>query len=92
MGIGRSKPDLTKCCTPVKSDSLPNSVSPVNTEAQAQDIVVKPSAESILAEQGAEGLTAYLEANPQSPKRIQDEMRNISLLGGAYNVDGAATA
>ena len=68
---------------------MPKSESPPREEPA---VMSKPTAEYLLANKGAEGLTEYLEENPQSPKRIQEEMRNISLLGGCYNVTSDSKA
>ena len=48
----------------------------------------KPSAREILVKRGASGLSDYLEDNPNSPQRIQDEMRGHSLLGGVEKLQG----
>lgn len=50
--------------------------------AQAVGPQSKPTAQDLLIDRGPAGLGAYLEDNPQSPARIQDEMRGVSLLGG----------
>ena len=51
--------------------------------AQGKAAGGKPSAQAILREGGGEGMSQYLEEHPQSPTRIQAELRGMSLLGGA---------
>jgi len=53
----------------------------------ARESRVKPTAKEILLEDGAPGLSDYLDANPQSPERIQGEMKGYSLLGGISTLD-----
>ena len=44
-------------------------------------------ATEILENAGPEGLADYLEQHPQSPRRIQGEMKGVSLLGRAAEVE-----
>ena len=52
-------------------------------EAEEECSSPKSPAKLLLKERGAPGITQYLEEQPQSARRIQDEMRELSMLGGA---------